>query len=533
MQNTLELSGHPASDGVFAGPVTYLNTLNMSRENSGVIAVETQVLRHALNVAVAELEALSLRGHKDETHVTTIQIALLADPELSILAFEKILLGEAADVAWLECMNRHIAEYLASDEEYFRARASDLKDMRDRILSHIVEGPKDHPKLQQTTASVYFGEDIAPTFFLETDWSRGGAIALTGGSPLSHVAMLARARGVPMVVGLGVIADNSHQHAVVDGGRGAVIFDSREAVQKNYAASLGSIEIRNEKKLAYLHAPAVRKDGSPIELLINISSIEELALLDPETCDGVGLLRSEFLYMQSPTLPDEEYQYNRYCELAEWAKGKPVTIRTLDLGGDKIVKGLTPVGEGNPFLGLRGIRLALARKDIFRTQLRALARVAAIAPIKIMLPMVSDPQEIVETRMLLNECMAELSAENIANAKPSLGIMVEVPAVAIAPELFMDADFFSVGSNDLTQYVTAISRDSGSVSLINNSVHPAVLKLIKGVVAFAQAKNIPVSICGDIASDEHALKHVLDCGLKSISVAPSRIARIKAALREL
>jgi len=244
-------------------------------------------------------------------------------------------------------------------------------------------------------------------------------------------------------------------------------------------------------------------------------------------------MRSEFLFADGKPLPGEDAQYRAYRRFLEWAEGRPVTIRTLDIGGDKPVRGLTPEGERNPFLGLRGVRLTLARPDVFRTQLRALARAAAHGTLKVMVPMVTVPVELEATAAILDDCVAELRANGIACARPPLGIMVEVPAVAVCPELFAGAAFFSIGSNDLTQYVTASSRDAAAVAALNDPSHPAVLRLIEGVARYGRAHRIPVSLCGDMASEPAQLRALLDAGLTSFSVAPARIGRIKAALAEL
>jgi phosphotransferase system enzyme I (PtsI) len=241
-------------------------------------------------------------------------------------------------------------------------------------------------------------------------------------------------------------------------------------------------------------------------------------------------MRTEFLFRDGAPLPDEEQQYQAYRKLLLWAGNKPVTIRTLDAGGDKPIGGITPESERNPFLGKRGIRLTLAQPKIFMSQLRALARAAVHGRLKVMIPMVTVPAEIAETARLVDMAVRELDAEGIANARPPIGIMVEVPAAAIAPELFAEAAFFSIGSNDLTQYVTAAARDEASVAALNDPAHPAVLKLIAAVAEFGRKRSIPVSLCGDMASEPCYLEALLIAGIKSLSVAPSAIARVKAAL---
>ncbi len=243
-------------------------------------------------------------------------------------------------------------------------------------------------------------------------------------------------------------------------------------------------------------------------------------------------MRSEFLFRDGKPLPDEEAQYRAYCRFLEWAGGKPVTIRTLDIGGDKPIRGLTPDGERNPFLGLRGVRLTLAKEDVFRTQLRALARAALHGKLKVMVPMITVASELQATAGLLDEVMAELAEAGIPAKRPPLGIMVEVPAVALAPELLSKAAFFSIGSNDLTQYVMAAARDETSVAALSDPSHPAVLKLIATVAGYGAEHGIEVSLCGDMASEPRLVPALIAAGLRRLSVSPLAIGRVKAALAD-
>jgi ethanolamine utilization microcompartment shell protein EutL len=243
-------------------------------------------------------------------------------------------------------------------------------------------------------------------------------------------------------------------------------------------------------------APACTADGRRIAVLLNIAAPEDLADLDPAICDGIGLVRTEFLFEASHGLPDEDAQYAVYRRILEWAQGRPVTIRTLDAGGDKPIKGLTVDGESNPFLGLRGIRLSLARPEVFRVQLRALSRAAVHGALKVMLPMIAVPAELERAGTMLDAEFAALGAEGIACARPPLGIMIEVPAAALCAEDF-DAAFYSIGSNDLTQYTMAAARDIGSVADLNDAGHPAVLALIARTVEAARKRDVEVSLCRD------------------------------------
>lgn len=520
--------GMGASDGLFRGPVRRLGGVTAERQATGDAGAEGTALRAAVAAAIADLAALMERVDGEAQDILAFQVAMLEDDALSGPALSAIGEGAAAHHAWSIALDGEIAGYETSDDDYFRARAADLRDIRDRVLRHL----SGDASTQNNTGAVLVGEDIAPTTFLETDWRAGGAIALAGGSTTSHVAMLARARGIPMVVGLGELPAEIALLAV-DGGKGNVLIDPDAAQCAAFDAALAQDARARAGEEQFRLRPATRRNGMRIDILVNVAGVDELDRIDHAACDGIGLMRSEFLFRDGAPLPDEETQYRAYRRFVEWAQGRPVTIRTLDIGGDKPVRGLTPEGEANPFLGLRGVRLTLAREDVFRTQLRALARAAVHGNLKVMLPMVTVPDELARSASLLESCVAELDSQGIAFRRPPLGIMVEVPAVAVMPELFGAAAFFSIGSNDLTQYVTASSRDDARVAALNDPANPAVTALIAKVAAYGREAGIPVSLCGDMASEPRHLAALLDAGLTALSVAPARIARLKAAIAEL
>jgi phosphotransferase system enzyme I (PtsI) len=526
MRSPVEIKGKPASRGIFAGPLTRIAREAAARTHSGSASGERDALETAIAEAISELAALAEKIGGEGADMLAFQIAMLEDDALKGPALAAIESGAVADEAWASALAGEIAGYEASDDEYFKARAADLRDLRDRVLKHLSGSAAP----SGSGGVILAGEDVPPTLFLETDWSRGGAIALASGSASSHVAMLARARGVPMVVGLGAFELNAHDEAIVDGESGILILSPERATAEMWKIRAASLAIEQAREREFLHRPAVTADGVKVEVLVNVAGVDELDHIDIDTCDGIGLMRTEFLFRDGAPLPDEDQQFAAYKRFLEWAKGKPVTIRTLDIGGDKPIRGLTPEGETNPFLGLRGIRLTLARRDVFRTQLRALARAASYGQLKVMLPMVTIPLELTEAGEEFANAVDALNDEGIACAISPLGIMVEVPAVAIVPEMFASAAFFSIGSNDLTQYVTASSRDSSAVATLNDPSHPAVIRLITRVARFGRENSIPVSLCGDMASDPAHIGALLKAGLRSLSVAPAGLARVKATI---
>ncbi|MDR3465120.1 MAG: phosphoenolpyruvate--protein phosphotransferase [Xanthobacteraceae bacterium] len=524
----IRLTGRTASPGLALGPFTVLATAVAARTETGDPAQETAALLAAIEAATAELADLVATVEGDAADILEFQVAMLGDDALAEGAFDAITAGIPADHAWRAALDAEIADYGAADDEHFRARTADLVDIRDRVLAQLngVDRAAAIP-----AGAIVACDDISPSAFLAADWSGGGALALASGSPSSHVAMLARARGAPMVVGLGPLSWEGRipATALVDGDAGTVILDPEPETRRHFEQRMAAAAAARAAAEADSTKPAITADGRRIAVLLNVAAPEELAGLDPAICDGIGLVRTEFLFEASRGLPDEDTQYAVYRRILDWAAGRPVTIRTLDAGGDKPIPGLTVDRESNPFLGVRGIRLSLARPDVFRVQLRALARAAAHGVLKVMLPMVAVPAELAAAAALLDAEIGALEASGIACARPPLGIMVEVPAAALRAEDFAAA-FYSIGSNDLTQYTMAAARDIGAVADLNDTGNPAVLALIARTVEVGRARGVEVSLCGDAGADTRLTTALLATGLTTFSVAPVAVAQLKAAI---
>ncbi len=519
-------TGRCASPGLALGPLVAFAPESRARTASGTVEIETEALHTALAKARSDLRELVNRSPRETAEILDFQVALLDDDVLAEPAFSAIAEGHAAHDAWRAAMDAEIAGYECSGDEYFRARAADLTDIRDRVLANLAGSL---PPVAIPPGAIVAAVDLAPSRFLGIDWSRGGALALTAGSVTSHVAMLARSRGVPAVVGLGVDVADLTGDALVDAHRGVLIVNPGAAARVQFDHDAREASTARALADAAKLRPAVTSDGTPIRIMLNIADPDELNGLDPAICDGIGLVRTELLFHGRNELPDEEHQYAVYRRIAEWAKDRPVTIRTLDAGGDKPIPGLTVAGESNPFLGVRGVRLSFARPDVFRIQLRALARAAMHGNVKIMLPMVTLPRELAAARAMLDEEVAALHSRGVPTRRPSLGIMIEVPAAAIAADQF-DADFFSIGSNDLTQYVAAAGRDIGAVADLADAVAPAMLRLMRYVVDTAHTQQIDVSLCGDAGGDPRAIPPLLATGLRCLSMAPALVGSAKLAL---
>jgi phosphotransferase system enzyme I (PtsI) len=518
--------GRTASIGFAHGPFLLIDGTANSGRTAGSPKDEETALRAALVSAGGQIAALASAAGGDAAQILEFQVALLDDEDFLDPVFAAITDGTPAHSAWESALDAQIADYNSAPDEYLQARSSDLADLRDRVLRTLRGGQSEALKIPD--GAVICADDLPPSRFLEINWSKGGGLALFHGSPTSHVAMLARARGIPMIVQLGSISQSA-KTALLDGEGATLELDPtveqvhlferrRELHQKNRASAR-----------AILRRPAASWGGEKIRLLINIQRVEDLEHADAKYADGIGLMRTEFLLGGQAGLPDEETQYQAYDAVLRWAGKRPVTIRTFDAGGDKPVQGFTVDGEANPFLGVRGLRLCLARPDIFTVQLRALARAAVRGNLKVMFPMVTTPDELDAGRRLFVDAVSELHAEGAPAVFPEVGIMVEVPAAALTIEQF-NAPFFSIGSNDLAQYVTACDRGNGALARLIDPLHPAVLELIKRIAEYGKRAGSSVSLCGDMAGDPRCIPALLACGLRELSINPSALALVKQTI---
>ncbi|MDA9503192.1 phosphoenolpyruvate--protein phosphotransferase [Bradyrhizobium sp. CCBAU 11357] len=525
----LAYHGRTASIGFAHGPLVRVDAGMNGERIAGSLVEEALDLRKAIDAASGQIAELAAIAGGEAAQILEFQVALLEDEDFIEAIFTAISEGDAADVAWRSALDEQIADYNSAEDEYLRARCSDLADLRDRIISILRGGGGEAPKIP--SGAVVCADDLPPSRFLEIDWSAGGGLALLRGSPTSHVAMLARARGIPMVVQLGAVPEIGAT-ALLDG-EGATLeldpsveqlrlFEKRREIHRKSRASARAI----------LRRPTASWRGERIKLLINIQRVEDLDHADAQYADGIGLMRTEFLLAERGGLPDEETQYRAYDAVLRWADRRPVTIRTFDAGGDKPVPGFTIDGEANPFLGVRGLRLCLARPEIFSVQLRALARAAVHGNLRVMFPMVTAPDEFESGRKLFAEIVQRLQAEGIAAMLPELGIMVEVPAAALAIATFK-ASFFSIGSNDLAQYVLACDRSNGALAPLMDPLHPALLELIARTAEHGRRTGTSVSLCGDMAGDPRCLPALLNCGLRELSVNASALAQIKQTIDRL
>jgi phosphoenolpyruvate-protein phosphotransferase (PTS system enzyme I) len=502
MRSPREVTGYPAADGVFFGPVVWIDE-NDGHERTQVSPDgELADFRHAVDAAIKQLAALSHRFPDPARNLLEVQLAWLEDPELLTPVENRIQRGEAAVRAWRAEMNGHA---LAVDT----SAAADVRDIEQRILrllSKSERGPT--PK-----GFVLAGQEMTPTQFLEADWSGGGAVLLEGGSTTSHAAILARGRGVPMIVGVGPVS-RSHKTALVDGNSGQCVLDPLpEQLPKQTV-----IKAKPDAE-ATRHAPLAAADGSRVELLLNINNLDELSVAKLDSCDGIGLVRSEFLFRDTGVVPDEDKQIGVYRSILSWADGKPVCIRVFDLGADKPSFGLS-VSLNFKDIEARGVAVLLKHEEALRLQLRALLRASAHGNLQILLPMISRGEQFARVKELLAECSRELAANERGLTVPPLGVMVEIPEVAECPERFAEADFFALGTNDLAQFVAGRSRETAGGIGLATQEREKLLKLMANVIRYGQRQQKPVSICGDMASDLNNLLELLTLGARSFSMPP-------------
>ncbi|MCL4560724.1 MAG: phosphoenolpyruvate--protein phosphotransferase, partial [Chloroflexi bacterium] len=367
------------------------------------------------------------------------------------------------------------------------------------------------------------------------DKSKVLAFCTAGGGPTSHTAILAKAMGLPAVVGLGerLLEIPSGTQVLVDGTNGVVIANPTRADLQAFGSQRDQAKRLSQEELAHAVEPASTRDGKQVEVVANVGGAAEAASALNLGAEGIGLLRTEFLYLERDTAPDEEEQYAAYCAVLDAMETRPVVVRTLDVGGDKQLAYLDLGKEANPFLGWRAIRMCLDRPDFFKVQLRALLRSSPGHNLRIMLPMISTLDEVHQSRKLLAEARQEVEALGFQVAGSiQLGIMVEIPSVAVMADRFASqVDFFSIGTNDLTQYTFAAERTNEKVAHLGDAIHPAILRQINQVIDAAHASRIWVGVCGELAGDPQAIPILLGLGLDEFSMAPASIPHAKAVLR--
>lgn len=427
------------------------------------------------------------------------------------------------------------AMFSAMDDAYMQGRAADVKDVSERllkILSNAEEGIKD-----LDTPVIIAADDLVPSETVQLDKNKVLGFIMQYGSANSHTAILARSMGIPAIIGIGdgLSIDYDGKPAIVDGFKGTVYIEPDEETISRFKEEKAAVDKRKELLQELRGKENITLDGTKINIYANIGNSSDVGAVLQNDAGGIGLFRSEFLYLENSDFPTEEQQFNAYRKVAENMAGKKVIIRTLDIGADKQADYFNLDKEENPALGYRAIRICLTRKEIFKTQLRALFRAAAFGNISIMFPMIISTEEVKQIKEILEEVKAELKAEQIPFKEDvEIGIMIETPAsVMISDELAKEVDFFSVGTNDLTQYTLAIDRQNQKLEPFYNSHHKAVLKMIKMAADNAHKEGKWIGICGELGADITLTEEFLKMGIDELSVSPSMILEVRNRVREI
>lgn len=423
--------------------------------------------------------------------------------------------------------------FSAMDDEYMRGRAADVKDISERLIS-ILKGSADG-KLDADEPVIVLAEDLAPSETVQMDKDKILSFVTVHGSVNSHTAILARTMGIPALVDTGfeLTEDLDGKEAIVDGFDGVIYIEPDEETSERLLKRREEEDEKKELLLTLKGKEDVTPDGRRVMLYANIGSTGDLAMVLKNDASGIGLFRSEFIYLESDDFPSENEQFQIYKSVAETMAGKRVIIRTLDIGADKKVDYFNLDAEENPALGYRAIRICLSQPEIFKTQLRAILRAGVYGNIAIMYPMITSVDEVRKIKVIMNEVKAELKEQGIAYADVLEGIMIETPAaVMVSDELAKEVDFFSIGTNDLTQYTLAIDRQNPKLDDFYNPHHPAVLKMIRMTVENAHKAGIWAGICGELGADTTLTEEFIRMGVDELSVSPGRILQIRKIIRE-
>lgn len=533
------LKGKGVSKGIGIGHTKVLKHEEVKLTDFKVEDKENELnyLKKCLNDVIEDTKKVVDKLSGTEADIMNAYLMILQDPTLTEET-ERLIQEDGYNAGYATKVGFETVEevFKNMDDEYMSARASDIEDMKNRVVNKIINKAElDLSNLPENTVLV--GKDLSTSDTAKLNLKAVAGIIIENGSENSHVSIMARTHEIPAIVGAKGALDSiaNDMYIAINGGTGEIFLDPSqdevaklEEIQKELKDEKGSLAKFKNKK-------SITKDGYKTEVVANIGTPKDMDAVIENGAEGVGLFRSEFLYMDSDTMPTEEEQFEAYKAVLEKAEGKRVIVRTLDIGGDKDLKYLNLDKEDNPFLGYRAIRICLREPEIFKVQLRALYRASSYGKLAIMLPMISSVDEIRAAKDIINEVKEELKAEKVKFDKNvKIGIMIEVPSAAImAEQLAKECDFFSIGTNDLIQYTVAVERGNEKISDLYTKFHPAVIRLIKMAIDGAHKSKIFCGMCGEAAADERFIPLLVGLGLDEFSMNPTKILNSRKMIRSL
>ncbi len=534
----IKVAGKTVYKAIARGPILVMDKQEVAITDAPVADVEAEIVRvtEAIETAKAQIgklyeKALAEVG-EESAAIFEVHQMMLEDDEYLESIFNMIRDDSLNGVYAVKMTGDTFSQIFAGmDDEYMKARATDVLDISGRVIRVLTN----QADVSLDAPSIIIADDLTPSETVQMDKSKILGFVTVHGSTNSHTAILARMMNIPALVMTPVELDKltTGMEAIVDGINGEVIIDPTEDVIKEADVRIEA-ELEKRRMLEELKGQeTVTKSGQHVHLYANIGSVEDVSYVLENDAEGIGLFRSEFLYLGRPDLPTEDEQFEAYKKVLTAMGDKKVIIRTLDIGADKQADSLALDKEENPALGYRAIRICLTQPEVFKTQVRALLRAAVYGNLSVMYPMIISPWEVEKIKEVVAEVEAELKAEGVEYKMPEQGIMIETPAsVMMAEELAQLVDFFSIGTNDLTQYTLAIDRQNEKLDLFYDAHHPAVLRMIEMTVKAGHAHGAWVGICGELGADQELTQKFLEMGLDELSVAPSSVLPIRKLIRE-